>query len=299
MKILIPIDGSKYSRTAVDFVASRSTLVGADPELEVLNVQLAIPVRAVRAVGRAAVSSYYTDEAEKVLKPARARLEKAGLEPNVRFTVGTPADEIAAAAERSKADLIVMGSHGRSALKGLLVGSVTASVLAQTKVPMLILRGRAAPNADSLKIGIAIDGSGFGRAAARYVLKHRKLFGARPSVTLIHVANDFAGALMPDMAGIALPAYSTDDVRAMQKRAFEAAMRPVRTLFAKARVAAEEVCLAGNPGDELAAYARKQKLDVLVLGSHGYGAFKAAIMGSVATRVAANCDIPLLLVRRT
>jgi nucleotide-binding universal stress UspA family protein len=298
MKILIPVDGSKYSRTAVDFVASRSTLVGADPELEVLNVQLAIPVRATRAVGRAAVSSYYTDEAEKALKPARTRLQKAGLEPSVRFTVGNPANEIAAAAERLKADLIVMGSHGRSALKGLLVGSVTASVLAQTKVPMLILRARAAPSADSLKVGIAIDGSAFGRAAARYVLKHRKLFGARPAVTLIHVANDFAGALMPDMAGIALPAYSAEDIRAMQKSAFEAAIRPVRALFDKARVPADEICLAGNAGDELAAYARKQKLDVLVLGSHGYGAFKAAIMGSVATRVAANCEIPLLLVRR-
>jgi nucleotide-binding universal stress UspA family protein len=298
MKILIPVDGSKHSRTAVDFVASRSTLVGADPEIDVLNVQLAIPVRATRAVGRAAVSSYYTEEAEAALKPARTRLKKAGFEPSVRFTVGNPANEIAAAAARSKADLIVMGSHGRSALKGLLLGSVTTSVLAQTKVPMLILRSRAAPGTDSLKVGIAVDGSAFGRAAARYVLKHRKLFGARPAVSLLHVVNDFAGALMPDMAGIALPAYSTDDVRAMQKSAFEAAIRPVRALFDKARVAVDEVCLAGNPGDELAAFARKQKLDVLVLGSHGYGAFKAAVMGSVATRVAAHCDIPLLLVRR-
>jgi nucleotide-binding universal stress UspA family protein len=36
---------------------------------------------------------------------------------------------------------------------------------------------------------------------------------------------------------------------------------------------------------------------VLVLGSHGYGAFKQAVLGSVATRVAAHCDTPLLLVR--
>ena len=39
-----------------------------------------------------------------------------------------------------------------------------------------------------------------------------------------------------------------------------------------------EVCLAGNAGDELAAYAKKKKLDVLVMGSHGYGAFKAALV---------------------
>ncbi|MEF9996794.1 MAG: universal stress protein, partial [Burkholderiaceae bacterium] len=57
------------------------------------------------------------------------------------------------------------------------------------------------------------------------------------------------------------------------------------------------VCLVGNAGDEIAAYAKKKKLDVLVLGSHGYGAFKAAVMGSTANRVAAQGDVPLLLIR--
>ena len=71
MKILIPVDGSKYSRTAIDFVASRSTLVSSSPEIEVLNVQMAIPTRATRVVGKDVVSSYYADEAEKALKPAR------------------------------------------------------------------------------------------------------------------------------------------------------------------------------------------------------------------------------------
>jgi len=103
---------------------------------------------------------------------------------------------------------------------------------------------------------------------------------------------------MPDMAGIALPAYSDEDIRSMQKKAFEAAVSPVRKLFEKAGVKPVEVCLAGNAGDELAAYAKKKKLDVLVMGSHGYGAFKAAVMGSVATRVAHTSEVPLLLVRR-
>ena len=55
--------------------------------------------------------------------------------------------------------------------------------------------------------------------------------------------------------------------------------------------------LHGNAGDELARYAKKKKLDLLVMGSHGHGAFKAAILGSVTTRVAAACDVALLLVR--
>jgi nucleotide-binding universal stress UspA family protein len=298
MKILIPVDGSKFSRTAVDFVASRSTLVGDNPEVEVLNVQMAIPSRATRVVGSDVVASYYTEEAEKALKPARTRLQKAGMKPTVRFAVGNPAERISAAAADDKVDLLVMGSHGHSALRGLLVGSVTNAVLAQTKTPILILRHRETPPADSLKVGIAVDGSKFGREAVKYVLRHRALFGQNPQITLLHVVTDFAGALMPDMAGIALPAYSEEDIRSMQKKAFEAAVAPVRKLFAKAGVKPVEVCLAGSAGDELAAYARKKKLDVLVMGSHGYGAFKAAVMGSVATRVAHTSEVPLLLVRR-
>jgi nucleotide-binding universal stress UspA family protein len=297
MKILVPVDGSKFSRTAVDFVASRSTLVGSNPEVEVLNVQMAIPTRATRVVGRDVVSSYYAEEAEKALKPARTRLEKAGMKPVVRFAIGNPAEQISATAADDKVDLLVMGSHGHSALRGLLVGSVTHAVLAQTKTPILILRHKETPPADSLKVGIAVDGSKFGREAVKYVLRHRDLFGQNPQFTVINVVTDFAGAVMPDMAGIALPAFSEEDIRAMQKKAFESAVGPVRKLFEKAAVAAAEVCLAGNPGDELTAYAKKKKLDVLVMGSHGYGAFKAAVMGSVATRVAHSSDVPLLLVR--
>src|SRR5512138_3813854 len=102
MKILIPVDGSKFSRTAVDFVASRSTLVGSDPDVEVLNVQMAIPTRATRVVGRDVVSSYYEEEAEKALKPARTRLQKARMKPTVRFVIGNPADEISAVASEDK-----------------------------------------------------------------------------------------------------------------------------------------------------------------------------------------------------
>lgn len=297
MKILVPVDGSAYSAIAVDFIASRSTLIGADPHIELLNVQTPVPQRAARVVGRDVVSSYYEDESRKALKPAAIKLAKAGVDAVARHAVGNPAEKIADVAEGKDVDLIVMGSHGRSALKGLLLGSVTHAVLAHTKKPMLILRSKAAPKGDSLKVGIAVDGSKYGRAAVRFALKHRNLFGAGAQFTLINVASDFAGAVMPDMAGMALPALSESEIVEMQNKEFHAAFHPLEALFAKAGITAQEARLVGNPGDELAAYAKKKKLDVLVLGSHGYGAFKAAVMGSTATRVASQGEVPLLLVR--
>ncbi|HQR22451.1 MAG TPA: universal stress protein [Burkholderiaceae bacterium] len=297
MKILLPVDGSDYSKAAVDFVASRSTLIGTDPQVDVVNVQLEVPVRAARVVGKSALLDYYADESDKVLKPALRRLAKGGLNASGKYLVGHPGEEISAVAQKDGVDLIVMGSHGHSALRNLLVGSVTNHVLARTRLPILVLRHKEAPTTDTLRVGIAVDGSKYGREAVKYLLRHLALFGARPDLTLLHVVSDFAGAVMPDMGGIALPAFSEEEILAMQKKAFEAAVAPARKLLAKAQVKANEVCLVGNAGDELAAYARKKRLDVLVMGSHGYGAFKAAVLGSVATRVMARTTVPVLLVR--
>ena len=178
----------------------------------------------------------------------------------------------------------------------MLLGSVTNEVLVRTKRAMLIVRGKAKRYADSLRVGIAVDGSSYGPAAVKYVLRHAELFGAAPGISLIHVVHTYDLVGMPSAMGIAPPAFSTAEVRAMQDKAFEAAMRPVRKLLTTAGVTATEVRLIGHAGDELSNYAKK-KLDLLVLGSHGYGAFKAVVMGSVAARVMAHGELPLLLIR--
>ena len=55
--------------------------------------------------------------------------------------------------------------------------------------------------------------------------------------------------------------------------------------------------LVGEAGKEIAAYAKK-KLALVVMGSHGYGRFKSAVMGSTAMRVASSGNVPILLIRR-
>lgn len=297
MKILVPVDGSKYSRAAIDFIASRATLAGASPDVQLLNVQLPVPVRAARLIGKAAVTSYYEDESKKALKGALSALKRAGLAATSDYAVGHPAEAIAQRADEADVDLIAMGSHGHGALASLLFGSVTLGVLGRTKKPLLLLRGHGPAPGDSLKVGIAVDGSDYGIAAARYVRRHGPLFGAQPRFTVIHAVPDFAGSTMPDMAGIALPAYSVEEIKSMQQQAFDKAVEPVRKLFDAAGIAVATVCLTGAAGDEIAAHAKKRKLDLLVMGSHGYGAVKAAVLGSVAQRVAAHCATPLLLIR--
>lgn len=297
MRILVPVDGSENSLHAVEFLTSRTTLLGSNPEIEMLNVQLPLPARACHLVGQDSLTRYHEDEAEKVFEPVRKMLSKVSFNANESFVVGEASESIADEAEKLKADLIVMGSRGQSALRGLFFGSVSNGVLAKTNCPVLMLRDKPAPESDALKVGIAVDGSKFGRAAVRYALKHISLFGTGAQFYLINVVSDYAGAVMPDMSGMALPALSEEEVLELQKDEFNEAIEPLRPLFAKAAISPKEVCLVGNAGDEISAYAKRRKLDLVVMGSHGYGRFKSAVMGSTATRIAATSNVPLLIIR--
>lgn len=296
MRILVPLDGSDYSRRALSFLTTRSTLIGASPEVHLVNVQPTISAPAAAQLGRALTRRIYEGEAEAVLAPARKKLAKAGIEAQTHAENGHAAERIAAVADELKADLIVLGAHGYAEFKGLLFGSVTHGVLARSKRPVLVVRGLAAPRGDVLRTGIAVDGSKFGLAAVKFALRHRSLFGARARMTLIHVVPDFVMPVMADLGGVAVPTFTEQEIKRLQDRDFEKAVDPARRLFEKANVHADEVRLTGMPGDQVAAYAKKN-LDVLLVGSHGYGGFKTVVLGSVATRIAAKCDTPLLIVR--
>ena len=59
MKILVPIDGSSYSENSLSFVASRTSLLGHTPEIELLVVLDPLPARAARLVGKDSLTRYY------------------------------------------------------------------------------------------------------------------------------------------------------------------------------------------------------------------------------------------------
>jgi nucleotide-binding universal stress UspA family protein len=296
MRILVPLDGSDYGKKAVAFLVSRSTLIGTEPEVHLLNVQSAVPQRAAAKLGRDVTQRIYQTEADTVLEPARRALAKSGIAVQTHADSGHAAVRIAEMADDLKADLIVIGAHGYSEFKGLLFGSITHGVLARTKRPVLVLRGARAPRGDALRAGIAVDGSKFGLAAVKFAMRHRDLFGAQARLSLLHVVPDFVMPVIADLGGMAVPTYSEQEVKVLQDRDFDRAVAPARRLLEKARASAAEVRLTGIPGDEIAAYAKKN-LDVLVVGSHGYGGFKTVVLGSVATRIAAKCDTPLVIVR--
>ncbi len=140
MKVLLSHDGSECSDRAVRYVAN--TLKKQVKDLRVTLVYVDIPMldRVVAGLGEETVARIHRENCDFALKGARARLKRAGVTFSESRLIGNVANHIVDLAEKGKFDVIVMGSHGRTALKNLLLGSVTTQVMAQSKVPVLVVR---------------------------------------------------------------------------------------------------------------------------------------------------------------
>ncbi len=140
MKVLIAVDGSPYTAKAVDYLIAHKDVFGNQPDLTCIHVSTPLPLRAARAVGKDITDGYYSEESQRATDKALKMLEKVGITAKVVAKRGDAGEEIARAAEKGGFDMIVMGSHGHSALGGLVMGSVATRVLASCKVPVLLVR---------------------------------------------------------------------------------------------------------------------------------------------------------------
>ena len=298
MKLLIPVDGSPHSEAALRFVASRPFPREAHPQIDVLNVQYPVPPRAGRAVGAELVQAWHEAESRSVLQPAVAVLREAGLDPAWFYSVGSPGPEIAEWASAHASDLIVMGSHGRTARMNVLLGSVAQTVLAECRKPVLLIRQGDTTSPGSLRVGLALDGSEHSRAALRFALDHRAFFGLESTLHLGHVVDEVPVQVRTALANLASTTFTHAEVQAQRRQAYDHTMSAARAMLAETGVEASEDMLVGaSPAACLADWVRCERIDLLVMGSHGTGAMKAAVLGSVATGVQARCSTPLLLVR--
>src|SRR5450830_135771 len=139
MKILLAVDGSPYTKKMLAYLAAHE-LFSKKNEYSAFTAQGLLPAQARAALGKELVAKYYEDEAARVKAPVTKYLTRHGVTAHCSWKTGKAGELIANKAESGKFDLVVMGSHGYSALMNLVVGSVATEVLASCKVPVLIVR---------------------------------------------------------------------------------------------------------------------------------------------------------------
>lgn len=140
MKILLAVDGSDYTKKMLAYLTTHESLLNAGNSYTIFTAQPQLPPRARAAVGKEIVDKYHAEEAEKVLSPVSKFLARHGIDAKSQWKVGPAGETIAKTAQSGKYDLVVMGSHGHSALGNLVLGSVATQVLAHCTVPVLLVR---------------------------------------------------------------------------------------------------------------------------------------------------------------
>ena len=143
LKILVPVDGSE---TADRAVAHLLKLRGTEQPLEIhlLNVQIPIDSGHARMfVSHDELEDYHREEGLAALANARRILDEAGVPYTHHIAVGHVAETIIRYAKEHRFDKILMGSHGRSGLMQMLLGSVASEVLRHSEIPVTLVKPAA------------------------------------------------------------------------------------------------------------------------------------------------------------
>jgi nucleotide-binding universal stress UspA family protein len=141
-QILIPIDFSDYSDQALRWGVSLAQKYGAQLLLLHVIPEVLEEVSARESAGEQLVIDLTAEVEAQLHEIARQGL-KEGVAVDVRVADGEPADAILRMARQEKVDLIVMGTHGRTGLSHLLLGSTAEAVVRTATCPVFMVRASA------------------------------------------------------------------------------------------------------------------------------------------------------------
>lgn len=301
-RILCPIDFSDFSRRALDHAVAIADWY--ESTITLLHVSAIAQVVAYAPGSAMLPSAVLTGEDRDALLASMKRFAdaEAGSRIPVEFEIseGHAAACILARAAAMPADLIVMGTHGRSGFERLMLGSVTEKVLRKAACPVLSVPRHApeavpAPAVLFKRIVCAVDFSDCSMRALAYAMSLAQEADAR--LTLVHVIEvppeapaDFHQTVFPG------PRTLTEYVAAAEaeRRAHLADAVPDAV---RAYCTVETIVPTGKPYREILRVASEQQSDLIVIGIHGRGAADLMFFGSTAQHVVREASCPVLTLR--
>jgi nucleotide-binding universal stress UspA family protein len=139
-RFLVPVDFSDHANQALDYAMSLARKLGA--RLTLLHVIQPLPLGGAD-MGMALPYTYIQELEAEISNSMQAYLERvtaAGLEGEIAVVHGVPFHEIIETAKIQQVDLIVMGTHGRTGIQHVLLGSVAEKVVRLAPCPVLVVR---------------------------------------------------------------------------------------------------------------------------------------------------------------
>jgi nucleotide-binding universal stress UspA family protein len=293
-RILCPVDFSDSSARSLAHAAALARWYEAQlTMLHVVPTFDPVQVRAALGVPVEIVNPVTHDEVEREM---RLLLERAGVsaEADLIAQAGDASPTIVDQALTTRADLIVIGTHGRRGFKRLLLGSVTETVLHEAPCPVLTVSPHTeAATSDVVtfkRILCPIDFSPSALQAFGFALDLARQAGGL--VTLFHVVE-----WLPEDEPRASIHFNVPEFRGYM---VDDAQRRLRSLVAeesRAWCEIDDLIVAGRAHREILRAAEARSADLIVMGAQGRGGVELALFGSTTQQVVRGAACPVLTVR--
>ena len=140
-----------------------------------------------------------------------------------------------------------------------------------------------------MRMLFAADGSAFTKKALTFLVKNKNLLGPGDELVVLHV-QDVISLQIERRLG-------SEEIAAYQTKQAELVLQPIKKFLDKHAVNYRCVWVAGSAASEIIQASKREKVQMIVMGTHGHGLLSRMFMGSVAQRVLADSEIPTLLVK--
>lgn len=300
-RILCPVDFSELSAPALERAVSLGNWF--DARIEVLHVIPLLPFPMPGDMGPAyypdplAVAATEREQAAKSIGDLAAPFRDAGVPIETKVLKGEPWRVILEEAEALPADLLVIGTHGRSGFERLLLGSVTEKVLRRARCPVLTV-GHASPSQLTGPLFRRILCAADLTQASEQTLDVALSLGIDndAQVTLLHVIDTPPG---DTWAGLHLAAPEVGPSRHEFVARARAELRKAVPVAARSCCEVTERVETGAPWSEILRVASEVDADLIVMGAHTRGAVERVFLGSTASNVVRRAACPVLLIHET
>ena len=140
-----------------------------------------------------------------------------------------------------------------------------------------------------MKIILAADGSTYTKKALAFLMTHTEICGGDGQIVVVNVQPAMPPRVKSMVGATAVNEYHAEEA--------EKVLKPIEKFLQRHDVAYTTRWTVGRPGEEILKAARKEKANMIVMGTHGHGILGRALLGSVAQNVVTDCEIPVLLVK--
>jgi len=279
-----------------DLSPASDALIQCVDNFKALGLEEIVLAHVIYVANTPGLGEMLADEARPGLERQRKFLKGQGLKVVVEMPFGKPAHTLHDTAEKQDVSAILIGSHGESLAKDLLLGSVVHRLLQLAEKPVLLIPKAILEREGERKTCDALCGdlfrhplfaTDFSEPAGRafHYLEHIVAHTRPPEVTLFHVQDQ--GRIQPHLA------YRLDEFNRIDLERLEGLEARLKR-FGEAKVHKEVEF--GRPGPLIVEKIRKGGYSMLVIAGQGRGYMAEAFLGRVANHVVHRSTIPVLVV---